>query len=1055
MCNMMTIRNDYSGVTNFGEVVDDDQFARKKLESFFRLKLEENKNLFADGIELQTDMFSMIAPETDDPSSPGGIELEILFSRSVHAETEIPGYELLSIPCIVGGKAFHAYLTTEDSTYGVSVASEREHDADCRELLKKGDMTREEFRRLTDSGTADIPDIAAVDPTDKSFRTASEFLDRLYAHKLKDRLTRLIDEKRVFIINPSAFISGGLAVERPAGWKARGWSIVEQLLADEGVLYPVREKFRTAYERCCTDMGSFDPGRTDPGLGLLSLALEGDGMKFDRAAYTEILDIDDTEILDKPYAQVIDDIKRVYRDIVLREMNGKHDDLAGKVRMFPATRFRYDIVVERLSDHMLPISSISETDGAYTIHINKNFVLFLYELRISGLAGPGGDIYDGPTFIPIPEDGEEAPEPLPQINIGNLYDSLLYSAAIHDICGHFIMKNGTVILKMARNMLNREWRAEHRLVDHIAMSYFWLAMVQGTTRFDCPETAEFIRNNPAVFNKLGELRRDKLLELIGKLSIQMVFDPEADSPEILERVPLPTPAALFRLLKEGAATAGELCGRFNWEYPEQAWYEITQNFNKLINLGLIKGSGTKNRLVDLSRFKKTFRLNKERLFYEMLPMNDDRIDKVQGILDELETSVDIHGFGETKAKMKILELIGADWAKAVIREASSRPTGKTAKDKAAKTVIAIDTGWIPVEQQTFVRGLVREVGKLELPGYIKVIRGDTGTIAREPAEMVEDGLVRRKDIVILAGKDALEKDAFSAVKSGGENNTDSAFLAGVDPKNLTGNSYIRLMEMLTMALRMASGKAGHSDHTGITVMRKNSRTAIFIPKAELLDVLMIEKIYNAQKKALVADYEIGAMENNRQRPHFRIGARGFSRHPPVVGAREAGGIEPKKEKGKELGYNLRSVPITVSNEQCEEIFWLRRNRKPVVYVKNEWKVNDDDTVEDHATGLMWQRAGSSKIEYSDAGKYVKWLNKITFAGYGDWRLPTIPEMISLLEHRRKNGNLYISPLFRRTQILCWSSDQRSSDSAWGVDFGCGDIFWRNHADESFVRAVRP
>ena len=73
----MTIHNDVFGVTNFGEVVDD-IFAEKTLESFFRLKLEENKNLFADGIEIQTDMFSMIAPETDAPSSPGGIELEIL-----------------------------------------------------------------------------------------------------------------------------------------------------------------------------------------------------------------------------------------------------------------------------------------------------------------------------------------------------------------------------------------------------------------------------------------------------------------------------------------------------------------------------------------------------------------------------------------------------------------------------------------------------------------------------------------------------------------------------------------------------------------------------------------------------------------------------------------------------------------------------------------------------------------------------------------------------------------------------------------------------------------
>jgi len=847
----MTIHNDVFGVTNFGEVVDD-IFAEKTLESFFRLKLEENKNLFADGIEIQTDMFSMIAPETDAPSSPGGIELEILFSRSVHIITEVSGCEIVSIPCIVGGKAFHAYLMLEDGTYEVSVASEQEHDADCRELLKKGDMTREEFRRVTDSGTADIPDIAAVDPTDKSFRTASEFLDRLYAHKLKDRLTRLIDEKRVVVIIPSAFISGGIALERTAGWKARGWSIVEQLLADEGVLHPIRERFRTAYERFCADRDSFDPGRTDPGLGLLSLALEGDGMKFDRAAYTEILNIDDTEILEKPYAQVIDDIKRVYRDIVLREINGKNGDRTGKIKMFPAKRFRYEIVVEHLSDHMLPISSISETGGAYTIHINKNFVLFLYELRISGLAGPGGDIYDGPTFIPIPEEGEEAPEPLPQINIGNLYDSLLYSAAIHDIRGHFIMKNGTVILKMNRNMVNCEWSVKHRLVDHIAMSYFWLAMVQGTTRFDFPEAEKFMRNNPTVFSKLSEIPRDKLLELLGKMSIQMTFNFDIDTPEILERVPLPTPAALFRLLREGAATDGDLCGRFNWEYPEQAWDEITRNFKKLIDFGVIKGSGTKSRLVDLSRFKKTFRPNKERLLYEMLPMNGDRIDKVQEILDELETSVDIHGFGETKAKMKILELIAPDWAKAVVREASSHPAGKTAEDNTVKTIVAIDMGWIPVEQQTFVQGVVREVEKLERPRAMNVIRGNTGTIARELAEMVNSNLVRRKDIVIVAGKDTLEKDAFSAVTSGGETDTDSAFLAGVDPKNLTGNSYIRLMEMLTMALRMASGKASLSDHTGIKIILKGSRTAILIPKAEPFDILIIRNIYDAQKKALIA-----------------------------------------------------------------------------------------------------------------------------------------------------------------------------------------------------------
>jgi len=79
--------------------------------------------------------------------------------------------------------------------------------------------------------------------------------------------------------------------------------------------------------------------------------------------------------------------------------------------------------------------------------------------------------------------------------------------------------------------------------------------------------------------------------------------------------------------------------------------------------------------------------------------------------------------------------------------------------------------------------------------------------------------------------------------------------------------------------------------------------------------------------------------------------------------------------------------------------------------------NGDGTVSDHVTGLMWVKTPDlngdgvinvdDKLTWTQIQAYVGTLNAEAFAGYTDWRLPTIKELYSLIDFRGtdpSNGN---------------------------------------------------
>jgi len=111
-------------------------------------------------------------------------------------------------------------------------------------------------------------------------------------------------------------------------------------------------------------------------------------------------------------------------------------------------------------------------------------------------------------------------------------------------------------------------------------------------------------------------------------------------------------------------------------------------------------------------------------------------------------------------------------------------------------------------------------------------------------------------------------------------------------------------------------------------------------------------------------------------------------------------------------------------------------------------------IKDTATGLTWQQSGSSNtMTFSAAQTYIDDLNRQSFAGYSDWRLPTLEEAMTLLEPQRRGG-IYIDAIFDQTKSWIWTSDKDSASSVWGVLFydGYFDVSDVDHL--SYVRAVR-
>ncbi|MEN3158516.1 DUF1566 domain-containing protein [Alkalimonas sp. NCh-2] len=161
---------------------------------------------------------------------------------------------------------------------------------------------------------------------------------------------------------------------------------------------------------------------------------------------------------------------------------------------------------------------------------------------------------------------------------------------------------------------------------------------------------------------------------------------------------------------------------------------------------------------------------------------------------------------------------------------------------------------------------------------------------------------------------------------------------------------------------------------------------------------------------------------------------------------------------------------------------------------SRYQDNNDGTVTDRTTGLMWQRCAVGRewregrcegealvVPYQEAEVQVKWANHNSVAGYSDWRLPQIEELAGLVycSSGQRNriypsgyggeclGDYQVPTLMLEafdkdvawggTQLMpFWSSSLwRNSDRTyWTVFFDTGFIADSRNKDRSAIRLVR-
>lgn len=176
---------------------------------------------------------------------------------------------------------------------------------------------------------------------------------------------------------------------------------------------------------------------------------------------------------------------------------------------------------------------------------------------------------------------------------------------------------------------------------------------------------------------------------------------------------------------------------------------------------------------------------------------------------------------------------------------------------------------------------------------------------------------------------------------------------------------------------------------------------------------------------------------------------------------------------QETGLPLKTDPLPAANRVTLPADSAEMSEEDVCALTRQYKLFDSErnpggnfantlvdngdglTVSDLATGLMWQRDGLDIMSNRMLRQEVERLNRERFAGFSDWRIPSVAEALSLMEPVQNRHGQHVHPCFSPRQPFIFVAATRAPGGYWFVDYKQGRAYWASGTNPGgFARLCR-
>lgn len=139
---------------------------------------------------------------------------------------------------------------------------------------------------------------------------------------------------------------------------------------------------------------------------------------------------------------------------------------------------------------------------------------------------------------------------------------------------------------------------------------------------------------------------------------------------------------------------------------------------------------------------------------------------------------------------------------------------------------------------------------------------------------------------------------------------------------------------------------------------------------------------------------------------------------------------------------IKGYPTYKNLTQTDNTFYTLCVRGNESYGQNDFVDNNDKTITDEATSLMWEKDDFQSSDFEDA---ISTCEASNTADYTDWKLPSVKELQSIIDYSRSPDTTLsaaIDPIFNITSLIneegetdwgyYWSSTTHLDDTANGI-----------------------